>query len=154
MPLVAVNTGETLAVDEDTENFHSGTFKLSVNWGDPNDEDNISTRIIDLMGVYGSTGDWFQHDSQNVGTIFLSGIDIEGAATAEFTSSAASVRFGYRASSAQEGSLAGAATISGKFVGNGQSEGPLGVLGTWSMTGTGTDAGLDFTGLFGADLKP
>ena len=79
----------------------------------------------------GSTRDWFRHDSQDVGTIFLSGIDMDGSTTAEFSNAdatASSVRFGRRAGGAQSGTLPGSATISGRFVGNGHSEGPLGVL--------------------------
>ena len=102
--------------------------------------------------MYG-TRDWFQHASKDVGTIFLSGIDIDGSTTAAFDEQTATARFGYRASGAQEGSLTGTATITGDFVGDGHSEGPLGVLGTWSITETATN-GLDFTGSFGADLKP
>lgn len=83
----------------------------------------------------------------------MSGIGIDGDSTAEFSTSSASVRFGYRASGAQEGALTGTAGISGEFVGNGHSEGPLGVLGTWSIAETAAN-GLDFKGSFGADLKP
>ena len=133
---------------------------MTVNWGDACREDNITARTISLAGVCGSTRDWFQHDSQDVGTIFLSGIDIDGDGTTDpgafsnADATAPSVRFDYRDSSARDGTLDGAAAISGKFVGNGHSEGPLGVLGTWSINGSGSDAGLDFTGSFGADLKP
>ena len=142
--------GETLAVDGNTGNLCSGTFELTVNWGDDSDSDIITARIIDLEGVCGSTSDWFRHNSQDVGTIFLSGIDINGSSTAEFgavggTASAPSVRFCYRATGAQEGTLAGTAAVSGEFVGNGHSEGPLGVLGTWPVLETAAD-GPDFTG--------
>ena len=90
--------------------------------------------------------------------IFLCGIDIDGSSTAEFsavggTATAPSVRFGYRAAGAEAGDIGGTATISGKFVGNGHSEGPLGVLGTWSIAETAANS-LDFKGSFGADLKP
>ena len=156
LSLVADYAGETLSVDDNTGNLYSGTFEPTVNWGDDNGEDNITARIVDLKGVYGSARDWFQHESQDVGTIFLSGIDIDGSATAELSdadATAPSVRFGYRASGARDGALAGSATISGKFVGNGHSEGPLGVLGTWSIAETAAN-GLDFKGSFGAGLNP
>ncbi|MDE0629239.1 MAG: hypothetical protein OXH99_22820 [Bryobacterales bacterium] len=145
--------GETLAVDQNNGNLYSGTFELTVNWGDADDTKNITARIINLKGVYGSTRDWFQHDSQDIGTILLAGISIDGDTAAEFSAPAASVRFGHRASGAQEGTLAGTAGISGEVVGNGHSEGPLGVLGTWSIAETAAN-GLDFKGSFGADLKP
>ena len=88
-----------------------------------------------------------------MGTIFLSRISIDGVATAAFDGQSATARFGCRASSAGEGDLAGTATMTGEFVGNDHSEGPLGVLGTWSIAETAAN-GLDFTGAFGADLKP
>ena len=123
LPLVPDYAGETLAVDETTGNLCSGTFELTVNWGDENDEDNVTARIIDLKGVCGSTRDWFRHNSQDVGTIVLSGIDIDGDGTTDpgafsnADATAPGVRFGYRASGADPGDLGGTATISGKFEG-------------------------------------
>ena len=153
LTFVADYAGETLAVNENNGDLYSGTFELTVNWGAS--ASNITARIINLKGVYGSTRDWFQHDSQDVGTIFLSGIGIDGDSTAVFMASldTTNVRFGYRASGAQEGTHSGTAAIDGKFVGNDHSEGPLGVLGTWSITESAAN-GFDFTGSFGADLKP
>ena len=52
--LVADCEGEPLAVDDS-----AGTFELTVNWGDYNNGDNITARIINIEGVYGSTRDWF-----------------------------------------------------------------------------------------------
>ena len=101
LTLVADYEGETLAVDEHIWSLYIGTFELTVNWGEANGEDNISARIVDLKGVYDSTRDWFQHDSQNVGTIFLSGLDIDESTTEEFSAAEATppgIRFGYRAS--------------------------------------------------------
>ncbi len=77
--------GKTLVGEENTGNLYSGTFELTVNWSDTDGTSNISARIIDLKGVCGSTRDWFRHDSQDVGTIFLSGIDMDGSSTAEFS---------------------------------------------------------------------
>ena len=154
LAFVADYAGETLAVDQNNGDLYSGEFELTVNWGDADDTNNITARIINLKGVYGSTRDWFQHDSQDVGTIFLSAISIDGENASTFENAAAvGVRFRYRASGAQEGTLSGTAGISGEFVGNGHSEGPLGVLGTWSIAESATN-GFDFTGSFGADLKP
>lgn len=157
LTFVADCEGDSLAVGQNTGNLYSGTVELTVNWGDTGDADYITARIISLKDVCGSIWDWFQHDSQDVGTIFLSGIDIDGSGTAEFSNAGAeapAVRFGHRANGAEDGRLIGTATIGGKFVGNGHSEGPLGVLGKREISGTGTDAGLDFKGSFGAGLKP
>ena len=101
MTFVADYEGDSLAVDENTGNLYSGTVELTVNWGDTGDADNITARIISLKGVSGSTRDRFQHDSQDVGPIFLSGIAIDGSSTAEFSAvggraTASSVRFRYR----------------------------------------------------------
>ena len=159
LTFVADYEGETVAADENTGNLYSGRFDLTLNWGDDDDTDNITARIITLKGVYGSTKDWFQHDSQDVGTTFLSGIGIDGDATTDpgafsaADATAPSVRFCSRATGAQEGTLTGTATISGDFAGNCQVEGPLGVLGTWSIAETAAN-GLDFKGSFGADLRP
>ena len=83
LPLVPDYAGETLAVDENTGNLCSGTFELTVNWGDDSDSDIITARIIDLEGVCGGTRDWFRHNSRDVGTIFLPEIDIDGDATSD-----------------------------------------------------------------------
>ena len=107
----------------------------------------------------GSTGDWFRHDSRDVETIFLSRIDMDGGAAADpgacsaADATAPDVRFGCRAGGAEDGDLARAAATSGEFVGNGRSEGPLRVLGTWSIAESAA-GGLDCKGSFGADLKP
>ena len=85
LTFVADCAGETLAVDENTGNLYSGTFELTVDPGDADDTSNITAGIIDLKSVCGSTRDWFRHDSQDVETIFLSGIDIDGSSTAEFS---------------------------------------------------------------------
>ena len=149
LTFVADYEGKTLAVDGRTGDLYSGTFELTVNWGDSNDSDNITARILNLKGVQG-TSDYFQYDSKDVGTIFLSGIDIDGQSTAAFTEANVAVRFGYRDSSAREGILTGTATMTGEFVGDDHSEGPLGVLGVWSIL----EGSLDFKGSFGADLQP
>ena len=153
---VADCKGESVAVDECTGNLYRGMLDLTVNWGDANSEDNITARIISLEGVCDSTRDWLWHDSQDAGTTFLSGIGIDRDTATEFSAgdaAAPGVRFRCRACGAEDGYLAGAATISGEFVGNGHSEVPLGVLGTWSIPETAAN-GLDFKGSFGADLKP
>ena len=147
LTFVADYEGKTLAVDGSNGNLYSGTFELTVNWGDADDEDNISARIINLKGVHGTTK-YFQHDNKDVGTIFMSGIDIDGDTTAEFSVADAAVRFVYRDTSAAEGT--GTAGVAGKFVGDDHSEGPLGVLGTWTIGDTATG----FKGAFGADLQP
>ena len=156
LTLVAVYAGETLAVDEGTGNLCSGTSELTVNWGDACSEENITERTTNLKGVYGSTRDPIQHDSRDVETIFLSGIDIDGGTTAEFRNAdatAPSVRFGCRARGAQPETLAGTATINREFRRQRPLGRPLGVLGTWSIAETAAN-GPDFKGSFGADLKP
>ena len=157
LTFVADYEGKTLAVDEETGNLYRGTFELTVNRGDANGEDNIAARIINLKDVYGSsTRDWSQRDSRDAGTIFLSATDIDGSITAECSPAdgdAPSIRFGCRAIGARDGTLTGSATISGGFVGDVHSEGPLGVLGTWSSSETAAN-GLDCKASFGADLKP
>ena len=57
LPLFADYAGETPAVNENTGILGSGTFELTVKWGDDHGEDNISARIIDRKGVCGSTRD-------------------------------------------------------------------------------------------------
>ena len=68
LTLVADYEGRSLAADENTGNLYSETFELTAYLGDAN----IAARIIGLEGRRGRTRDWFQHDSQDVGTIFLS----------------------------------------------------------------------------------
>ncbi len=156
LPLVPDYAGETLAVDENTGNLCSGTFELTVNWGDENDEDNVTARIISIKDVCGGARDWFRHDSRDVGTIFLSGMDMDGTGTAECSgadATAPGVRFGCRAGGAEPGDPVGTAAVSGRFLGKSRSEGPLGVLGTWSVAGTAA-SGPDCKGSFGAGLKP
>ncbi len=148
LTFVADYEGKTLAVDTRSGDLYGGTFELTVNWGESTD--NITARVINLKGVQG-TSDYFEHDSKDVGTIFFSGMDIEGSGTAAFAGAGATVRFRYRDSGVQDGDLTGAATLSGEFVGDDHSEGPLGVLGVWSIAETD---GLNFRGSFGADLQP
>lgn len=104
----------------------------------------------------GGARDWFRRDSRDLGTIFLSGTDMDGTGTAECSdadATAPEVRFGCRAGGAEPEDLVGTAAISGKFLGNSRSEGSLGVLGTWSVAGTAA-GGPDCKGSFGAGLKP
>ena len=152
LTFVADYEGKTLAVDGRTGYLYSGTFELTVNWGDADDQNNITARIINLKGVQGTSA-YFEHGSNDVGTIFLSGIGIDGeGANGVFSSTSPSIRYSYR--DGREGGpdtdRSPTASIAGRFVGDEHSEGPLGVLGTWAITETN----LNFRGSFGADLQP
>lgn len=151
LTFIAKYEGRTLAVNESTGNLYGGQFILTVNWDPPNDAaPAVETTITDLRGVRG-TSDYLKWNSRDVKSIFFSGI----TATDGTLGGTVAVSIRYRDSSLDTPAGAGiSATMSGTFVMDEVfTDEPVGVLGVWSITDTGTTVD-DYSGSFGAELKP
>ena len=153
LSFVATYSGRTFAVDRSNGNIYRGGLELRVDWRIT--ANNVTSTITDLRGVGGRSGSgYLQHDSRDVNTIFLSGIS---ASTGSITESTLVATLRYRDGSPD--STLTLTTGSGDFDGSfidvspANSEGPVGVTGTWGFIETGT-GGLNLSGAFGADLKP
>ena len=135
----ATYEGATLAVDSEGEIFR-GFFQLTVDWSSGNNS--VSSFVRDLRKV--SDSSWFQHASLDVGHIIFTGL----TASASAISGSPSATIRYRDQSLSEVPVSGAG-MDGKFVGK-SIDGPLGVIGSWSINGSG----IDVEGAFGAELLP
>ena len=147
LTFVADYSGRALAVETDSGNLYGGSFELRVNWAGTGA--NVSATITDLRGIDGASG-LFRHDNRDVKSIFLTDIVEAEGVMAETT---AAVQVQYTDRSVQPvtfGSATG--TMAGSFIGD-STEGPIGVLGTWSIPADGTMSKL-MRGSFGADLRP
>ncbi len=150
LTFVADYSGRVLAVETDSGNLYGGSFELRVNWADT-DGGNVSATISDLRGIDG-TSSLFRHDNRDVKTIFLTGFD--EAAGVISTGSAAGVQVRYTDTSVQDAAFTAAGTaMAGGFIGD-STEGPIGVLGTWSIPADTGGLSKEMRGSFGADLKP
>ena len=146
LTFIADYRGTTVAVDQDNGNLYRGTIDLTVNWNDNGDGGgSLTSSITDLRGVSGTSA-YLQHDDKDVRTIFFPAVTVATAGT--FTGSSLSVDIGYR-NGQQDAAVAANGTFDGVFVGDSHNEGPLGVLGRWSIA-----APINFQGSFGADLQP
>ena len=118
-----------------------GFIQLTVDWSSSNNS--VSSFVRDLRNV--SDSSWFQHASLDVGHIILEGL----TASASAISGSPSATIRYRDQSLNEVSVSGSVDMSGKFLGK-SIDGPLGVIGSWSIDGSG----IDVEGAFGAELLP
>ena len=146
LTFVADYAGRALAVETDSGNLYAGSFELRVNWAGTSG--NVSATITDLRGIDGATG-LFRHDSRDVKSIFLTGFD---EAAGEISGNGG-VQVRYTDTSVQDATFdSSTGAMAGGFLGN-STEGPIGVLGTWSIP---ADGGLskEMQGSFGADLRP
>ena len=153
---VANYSGRALAVETVTGNLYGGSFELRVNWADNDTGDgvaNVSATITDLRGIDG-TSSLFRHDNRDVKSIFLTGINEDSGG---ITSVAPTVRVRYTDTSVQDADFTSTgSTMEGGFIGD-STEGPTGVLGTWSIPADGPADGTisnAMRGSFGADLRP
>ena len=147
LTFAATYEGRTLAVNEGTGDLYSGQIILRVNWEDPA---TVSSTITDLKGVRG-TSDYFKYGTKNVKSIFFTGLTVTGGAL----SGAPGMRVRYR-DSTQDTTAAGSITaaMQGNFVMDPDFlDEPVGVLGVWSITDTGTTVD-NYSASFGAELKP
>ena len=148
LSFIAKYEGRTFAVNESTGNLYRGQFILTVNW--ENATPSVETTITDLRGVRG-TSDYLKWNTRDVKSIFFSGI----TAAAGTLGGTVAVNFRYKDSSLDTTAAdTVSATMSGTFVMDEVfTDEPVGVLGVWSITDTGTTVD-DFSGAFGAELKP
>ncbi len=140
----AIYEGSTIAVDAEGS-IYRGFIQLTVDWSSATNA--VTSFIRDLKDV--TDNSWFQHASLDVGYILFEGMTASGRAITTTESVAASIR--YRDPRLPEVSISGTTEqMSGKFVGT-SIDGPLGVIGSWSVVETD---GIDIEGAFGAELLP
>ena len=155
LTFVAEYSGEAFAVETDSGNlYHSRSFDLIVNWGAAAGTSDITATITDLRGVggVGATTSLFKHENRDVKSIFLSNITVGDNNTIALSDNGAvRVRVRYTDSSVDDATFTATGTMDGGFIGD-SAEGPLGVLGTWSIPADGA-LSKAMTGSFGADLQ-
>ena len=143
----AIYEGETIAVSTDDGELYSGYFQMAVQWNGSGAAE-VSSFVRDLRSMDG--GDWLQHDGQDVGYILFGNLLVNSSLeVVEGASSTTSIR--YRTASIHDVTLSAASAISGTFVGE-DVNGPLAVIGEWSLVETGSAPFIH--GAFGADLLP
>lgn len=147
LTFVAEYSGRTLAVEADSGNLYAGSFELRVDWAGT--AGNVSATITDLRGIDG-TSSLFRHNNRDVKSIFLTGMT-ETNGTISSGNPVVQVRYTDRSVTDATFGASGA-TMAGGFIGN-STEGPIGVLGTWSIPADGTMSKI-MRGSFGADLRP
>ena len=150
LQFVAQYSGRALAVETDSGNLYDGSFELRVDWA--RDTSNVSATITNLRGIDG-TRSLFRHDNRDVKSIFLT--NISTADDGLITGATPAVQVRYTDTSLLDVNFAGPGTMAGGFIGD-STEGPTGVLGTWSIPAEGTDGATSkaMRGSFGADLRP
>ena len=148
LTFVADYAGRALAVETESGNLYGGSFELRVDWAGTSG--NVSATITDLRGIDGATG-LFRHDSRDVKSIFLTDIT---EASGAITGATPAVQVRYTDSSVRDVTFTGGTgTMEGGFIGD-STEGPIGVLGTWSIPADTGGLSKAMRGSFGADLRP
>ena len=143
----ATYDGKTMAVDAGSSDpaFYEGDIRLTVEW----DNDVIGSAVWAVVSNLEeqSTGDPFQHSSEDVDEILFSGMQIglSSSNEVEFLDERPTVRIRFQDPFRSEQRFSGTARQEGKFVGY-SLNGPLGVIGTWQMG--------DVKGAYGADIAP
>ena len=147
--------GATIARDE-SNNYYEGSITIDITWaanvGTGTTSSNVGT-VTALINNLRSNGALYTNGTANgtVDTIIFTATDINVARNADnslsFDSDGGGIRLRHSdIRVASDGNTTG--NIDGLFVGK-SIDGPLGVLGSWSMEG---DAGEDLVGAYGADL--
>ena len=147
--------GATIARDE-SNNYYEGSITIDVTWaanvGTGNTSSNVGT-VTALINNLRSDGALYTNGAANgtVDAIIFTATDIHVARNADnslsFDSNGGGIRLRHSdIRVASDGNTTG--NIDGLFVGK-SIDGPLGVLGSWSMEG---DAGESLVGAYGADL--
>ena len=148
LTFAATYEGRTLAVNESTGDLYAGQFILQVDWAD--DTPSVRTTITDLKGVRGTSA-YFKYGTKDAKSIFFTGL----TAAAGTLGGTPTMRVRYRDSSQDTTAASGiTAAMAGVFVMDQDfRDEPVGVLGTWSITDTGTTVD-DYSASFGAEVKP
>ena len=150
LTFAATYEGRTLAVNHSTGDLYGGQFILQVNWG-ADGTPTVRSTITDLRGVRGTSA-YFKYGTKDVKSIFFTGL----TAAAGVIDGTPAMRVRYRDSSQDTTAPSGTITaaMDGVFVMDQDfRDEPVGVLGTWSITDTGTTID-DYSASFGAELKP
>ena len=150
---VASYIGRTVAVDVDADapRIYEGSIDLLVEWGLNPQSTVIHTVIQGLRTT--DVGDMFQYQGADVDAIFLSNLRMRSGfgEALEFDETRPDVRIRFENIRLGERTWSGSASQDGTFVGR-SLDGPLGVIGTWSLSDSSLD--IDLKGAYGADLTP
>ncbi|MCY4186985.1 MAG: hypothetical protein OXD30_00690, partial [Bryobacterales bacterium] len=151
LTFAATYEGRTLAVNQSTGDLYAGQFILQVDWSDGTPS--VRSTITDLRGVRGTSA-YFKYGTKDVKSIFFTGLTVPDEAAALGGTPAMRVRYRDSSEDAPNVSDAITAAMAGVFVMDQDfMDEPVGVLGTWSITDTGTTVD-DYSASFGAELKP
>lgn len=143
----ATYVGDTLAVETSTEGqgtIYSGDFSLTVSWGS---SPTVSALISDLRNVSGNS--ILEVGGSSVQHIILEGSTASGTGLIAISGSPSYAGLRFTDSRRRDEAISGGG-LEGKFVGE-SIDGPLGVLGTWTVT---LETGRSLNGAFGAELAP
>ena len=145
--------GRTVAVDASAAEpkLYEGSIDLSVEWSQNIRNTLIHSVILGLRTV--ADGQTFQHQGADVHAIFFSNVRMHSGfgEPLEFDDTRPEVRIRYENIRLGERTWVGNAFQNGAFVGK-SLDGPLGVIGTWSLSDRALD--IDLKGAYGADLTP
>ena len=140
-------TGQTRAVDQTSDGpvFYDGDISLNVDWGNQPTGSPITAVIEGLARI--DNGDLWEDDGREVDQIIIDDVTarLDSDDLVEFSKRSASVRLRFDNFRLEDEDFVGTRSIEGKFVGT-TADGPLGVIGIWSLD--------DLRGAFGADLGP
>ena len=146
-------TGRTVAVDASATapKLYEGSIDLYVEWSQNIRDTLIHSVILGLRTV--ADGKTFQHQGADVHAIFFSNVRMWSGfgEPLEFDDTRPDVRIRYENIRLGERTWVGNASQNGAFVGK-SLDGPLGVIGTWSLSDRAVD--IDLKGAYGADLTP
>ena len=149
----ATYTGKTVAVELEAEapRIFEGNIELAVEWG-PDLRDTVIHSLIRNLRT-ADEGVPFRHSGADVDVIFFSDMRMRNGfgEVLEFDERRPNVRIRYQDLRLGETIWTGDSSLGGKFVGR-SLDGPLAVIGTWSLSDTAAD--IELKGAYGADLGP
>ena len=144
--------GRTLAVEESASpRFYDGAIELTVEWGSRPSAGLLSASITELRNI--DSGALVRYNNAAISEITYSGIRLSGGSgsATRFSSGSPSTRIVYADQVRSATRWNGSRSFAGQFVGN-TSDGPVGVIGTWSLGPSTNLAALN--GAYAGDLVP
>ena len=147
----AFYVGSTVAVESsgNTRPFE-GRMDVTVRWGTRVSSATLTATVRNLRTVFDDRP--LAYNGYAVDAIVFQGVRLTGSTVTGtgFNSRSPDVRVRYADAGRADTRWSGSRAIEGKFVGE-TLDGPLGVIGTWSLTSTRSS---DLDGAFAADLAP
>ncbi len=152
----ATYEGSTIARDDgaDAVAYYEGDIALVVTWTTlGTGVGNVGTLAAVVSDLRNSDGALYKNGDNDVDSVIFTSDDInvarDSAGLLSFNRENGDARLRHSTLSIPDTTFNGDADINGMFVGK-SIDGPLGVLGSWSLDATGHD----ITGTYGADLAP